>query len=115
MPAVAYPSPGGMSFLQLTDLVSGIAAKARIGGFAMVEFVAKKDLNGNRRPDSRAHCHARAAPHRPPDQDVSETLPGFPADWDFSPSAGPLARLPCCTKSWLKNGSGSPRGSFLRP
>jgi agmatinase len=46
MPAVAYPSPGGMSFLQLTDLVSGIAAKARIGGFAMVEFVAKKDLNG---------------------------------------------------------------------
>ena len=46
MPAVAYPSPGGMSFLQLTDLISGIAAKARIGGFAMVEFVPKKDLNG---------------------------------------------------------------------
>ena len=39
MPAVAYPSPGGLSFLQLTDLIAGIAAKARIGGFAMVEFV----------------------------------------------------------------------------
>ncbi len=46
MPAVAYPSPGGLSFLQLTDLIAGIAAKARIGGFAMVEFVPKKDLSG---------------------------------------------------------------------
>lgn len=46
MPAVAYPSPGGMSFLQLTGLIAGIAEKARIGGFAMVEFVAKKDLHG---------------------------------------------------------------------
>jgi agmatinase len=46
MPAVAYPSPGGMTFLQLTSLIAGIAAKARIGGFAMVEFVAKKDLTG---------------------------------------------------------------------
>jgi agmatinase len=46
MPAVAYPSPGGLSFVQLTDLLAGIAAKARIGGFAMVEFVPKRDLNG---------------------------------------------------------------------
>lgn len=46
MPAVAYPSPGGLSFLQLTNLIAGIAGKARIGGFAMVEFVPKKDLNG---------------------------------------------------------------------
>lgn len=44
MPAVAYPSPGGMTFLQLTSLIGGIAAKARIGGFAMVEFVPKKDV-----------------------------------------------------------------------
>ena len=47
MPAVAYPSPGGLSFLQLTDLISGVAAKARIAGFAMVEFVPKRDLNSN--------------------------------------------------------------------
>lgn len=46
MPAVAYPSTGGVSFLQLTDLIGGIAAKAKIGGFAMVEFVPKRDLNG---------------------------------------------------------------------
>jgi agmatinase len=46
MPAVAYPSPGGLSFVQLSDLLAGIAAKARIAGFAMVEFVPKRDLNG---------------------------------------------------------------------
>ena len=46
MPAVAYPSPGGLSFVQLTDLISGVAAKARIAGFSMVEFVPKRDLNG---------------------------------------------------------------------
>lgn len=45
MPAVAYPSPGGLSFLQVTNLIAGIAAKARIGGFAMVEFVPAKDSN----------------------------------------------------------------------
>lgn len=46
MPAVAYPSPGGLSYVQLTALLAGIAAKARIAGFAMVEFVPKRDLNG---------------------------------------------------------------------
>ncbi len=46
MPAVAYPSPGGLSFLQLTAIIAGIAATARIGGFAMVEFVPKKDSTG---------------------------------------------------------------------
>jgi agmatinase len=46
MPAVAYPSPGGLSFVQVTDLIAGVAAKARIAGFAMVEFVPKKDLDG---------------------------------------------------------------------
>jgi agmatinase len=46
MPAVAYPSPGGLSFIQLTELLAAIAAKATIGGFAMVEFVPKRDLTG---------------------------------------------------------------------
>ncbi len=46
MPAVAYPSPGGLGYLQLTDLIAGVAQKARIAGFAMVEFVPKRDLNG---------------------------------------------------------------------
>ncbi|MCA3574251.1 MAG: arginase family protein [Aestuariivirga sp.] len=43
MPAVAYPSPGGLSFTQVTDLIAGVAAKARIAGFAMVEFVPLRD------------------------------------------------------------------------
>jgi agmatinase len=46
MPAVAYPSPGGLSFVQVTDLIAGVAAKAKIAGFCMVEFVPKRDLNG---------------------------------------------------------------------
>lgn len=46
MPAVAYPSPGGLSFVQVTDLIAGVAAKARIAGFAMVEFVPGKDRDG---------------------------------------------------------------------
>jgi agmatinase len=46
MPAVAYPSPGGLNFLQLTDLIAGVAQKANIAGFAMVEFAPKRDLNG---------------------------------------------------------------------
>lgn len=46
MPAVAYPSPGGLSFLQVTELIAGVAAKAKIAGFAMVEFVPKRDLKG---------------------------------------------------------------------
>ena len=46
MPAVAYPSPGGLSFMQVAELIAGVAAKARIAGFAMVEFVPRKDRNG---------------------------------------------------------------------
>ena len=46
MPAVAYPSPGGLSYVQVTDLIAGVAAKAKIAGFCMVEFAPKRDLNG---------------------------------------------------------------------
>jgi agmatinase len=46
MPAVAAQSPGGLSFLQVTRLIAGVAAKARIAGFAMVEFVPAKDPHG---------------------------------------------------------------------
>lgn len=58
MPAVAYPSPGGLSFVQLTDLIAGVAAKARIAGFCMVEFVPQRDLNG-----TAAFTAARVAAH----------------------------------------------------
>ena len=46
MPAVAHPSPGGLSFHQVTSLIAGVAAKAHIAGFAMVEFVPKRDQDG---------------------------------------------------------------------
>jgi agmatinase len=46
MPAVAAPSPGGLSYRQVTQLIAGVAAKARIAGFAMVEFVPAKDPQG---------------------------------------------------------------------
>lgn len=46
MPAVAYPSPGGLSYTQVTDLIAGVAAKARIAGFTMVEFVPRRDPAG---------------------------------------------------------------------
>ncbi len=46
MPAVAHPSPGGLSYVQVTDLIMAVAAKARIAGFTMVEFVPKKDISG---------------------------------------------------------------------
>jgi agmatinase len=46
MPAVSYPTPGGLTYTQVTDLIAGVAAKARIAGFCMVEFVAKRDPAG---------------------------------------------------------------------
>lgn len=46
MPAVAHPSPGGLTYMQVIDLIAGVAAKARIAGFTMVEFAPRKDRNG---------------------------------------------------------------------
>ena len=46
MPAVAYPTPGGLTYTQVTDLIAGVAAKARIAGFCMVEFVPQRDRSG---------------------------------------------------------------------
>jgi len=46
MPAVAYPSPGGLTFNEVIDLIDGVARKARIAGFTMVEFVPGRDPAG---------------------------------------------------------------------
>lgn len=46
MPAVNAPVPGGLSYLQVTDLLHALAKKADIRGFDLVEFVPDKDLNG---------------------------------------------------------------------
>jgi agmatinase len=58
MPAVAYASPGGLTFLQVTELLRAVAEKARIVGFAMVEFVPARDVNG-----TSAFTAARIAAH----------------------------------------------------
>ena len=46
MPAVVYPTPGGLNYTQVTDLIAGVARKARIAGFCMVEFVPGRDTAG---------------------------------------------------------------------
>ena len=46
MAAVSYPSPGGLTYTQVTGLIEGVARKARIAGFTMVEFVPGRDRDG---------------------------------------------------------------------
>ena len=46
MPAVAYPTPGGLTYTQVMDLIAGVSEKARIAGFCMVEFVPGRDKDG---------------------------------------------------------------------
>ena len=46
MPAVVYPTPGGLTYTQVTDLIAGVAARARIAGFCMVEFMPARDTTG---------------------------------------------------------------------
>jgi len=44
MPAVIAPTPGGLSYYQVVDLLHGIAAKARIAAFDLVEFMPERDI-----------------------------------------------------------------------
>lgn len=46
MPAVNAPLPGGLSYWQVVDLIHGIAGKADLHGFDLVEFCPEKDMNG---------------------------------------------------------------------
>jgi agmatinase len=46
MPAVGMPTPGGIDYLDLLDLLHGVAKKGRIAGFFLVEFVPNKDPHG---------------------------------------------------------------------
>ncbi|MEO0937016.1 MAG: arginase family protein [Pseudomonadota bacterium] len=46
MPAVIAPTAGGLGHWDVVRLVQGVAAKARIAGFAMVEFKPDADVNG---------------------------------------------------------------------
>ena len=46
MPAVIGPAPGGLTYWQMVELLHGLAAQARIAGFAMVEFMPARDFQG---------------------------------------------------------------------
>lgn len=46
MPAVNAPLPGGLSYWSVIDLIHGLAEKADVLGFDLVEFCPEKDMNG---------------------------------------------------------------------
>jgi agmatinase len=46
VPGVIGPEPGGLSYFNVIDIIDGVAAKARIAGFDVVEFVPVRDVNG---------------------------------------------------------------------
>jgi agmatinase len=43
LPAVNMPTPGGLTYQDMIELLTGIAAKASIEGLALVEFVPERD------------------------------------------------------------------------
>jgi agmatinase len=43
MPAVAMPTPGGLTYEDVIGLIKGVAAKATIAGLAIVEYVPERD------------------------------------------------------------------------
>jgi len=46
MPAVIGRTAGGLSYEQVLGLVEGVAARAKIAGFDMVEFMPGRDIDG---------------------------------------------------------------------
>ena len=46
MPAVIAPAPGGLTYWQAIGLLRGIAAKARLAAFDLVELVPERDVAG---------------------------------------------------------------------
>jgi len=45
MPAVGAPTPGGLDYLPLIEIIQGAARRNRIIGVCLVEFVPEKDLH----------------------------------------------------------------------
>lgn len=45
-PGVLFPSPGGLTFDETTDLVRGIALKGQIVGISLFEVRPERDING---------------------------------------------------------------------
>ncbi|MFK7994249.1 MAG: arginase family protein, partial [Granulosicoccus sp.] len=46
MPAVMAPTPGGLSYIQIIDLVDAVINKSKLVAFDLIEFVPEKDLDG---------------------------------------------------------------------
>lgn len=46
VPGVIGPAPGGLTYYQVIEMIEGVAAKARIAGFTIVEFMPERDVNG---------------------------------------------------------------------
>jgi len=46
MPAVAARSPGGLGYWHVVELLHGLAAKTRLAGFDLVEFMPARDRDG---------------------------------------------------------------------
>jgi agmatinase len=46
MPAVMSPTPGGLTYRQVIDIIAGVTGKARLVAFDMVEFVPERDKLG---------------------------------------------------------------------
>jgi agmatinase len=46
MPAVIGRTAGGLGYWQVLELIGGVAEKARIAGFDMVEFMPSRDVDG---------------------------------------------------------------------
>ncbi|MEM7344262.1 MAG: agmatinase [Chloroflexota bacterium] len=46
MPAVMSPTPGGLTYWDIVDMMQGVAAKANFCGFNLVEFMPARDHNG---------------------------------------------------------------------
>ena len=46
IPAVLGREPGGLTYTQVTDVIAGVAARARIAGAALVELMPERDVDG---------------------------------------------------------------------
>jgi agmatinase len=46
VPGVIGPEPGGLTYFQAIEIIDGVAERARIVGFDVVEFVPERDVNG---------------------------------------------------------------------
>ncbi|MEM7424558.1 MAG: arginase family protein [Pseudomonadota bacterium] len=46
VPGVIGPAPGGLTYHQVVGLIAGVAQRARIAGFTIVEFLPDRDVNG---------------------------------------------------------------------